>query len=279
MPIVIDNFLRFIEERHRIFLLKESGAPKPWTSCPILQSYRFCNVFRENDTVTQWIADNWRDTNDSDPNVWFAMVVARLVNWHPTLEKIGYPVPWKPKKFMRAFEGNEKVFSSAYIVSTNGTETGCEGKEGYLRDEVLNPIWTSRNLALGKFNTLESFHEWLMQFRGMGSFMAAQVVCDTKYTDLLRDAPDWWTWSAPGPGSLRGLTRLVYGGLHGKKVSVKDYHNHMVWLVYNVRVFMWEAFGSDIHAQDVQNCLCEFDKYERVRLGEGKPRQLYNGKN
>lgn len=30
-------------------------------------------------------------------------------------------------------------------------------------------------------------------------------------------------------------------------------------------------------AQDIQNCLCEFDKYERVRLGEGAPKQRYPG--
>ena len=28
-------------------------------------------------------------------------------------------------------------------------------------------------------------------------------------------------------------------------------------------------------AQDIQNCLCEFDKYERARLGEGRPKQKY----
>jgi hypothetical protein len=32
-----------------------------------------------------------------------------------------------------------------------------------------------------------------------------------------------------------------------------------------------------LHAQDLQNCLCEFDKYERVRLGEGRPRSNYPG--
>jgi hypothetical protein len=35
---------------------------------------------------------------------------------------------------------------------------------------------------------------------------------------------------------------------------------------------------KDLHAQDIQNCLCEFDKYERVRLGEGTPKQLYKPK-
>ena len=27
---------------------------------------------------------------------------------------------------------------------------------------------------------------------------------------------------------------------------------------------------GDLHAADLQNCLCEFDKMERVRLGQGK---------
>jgi len=28
-------------------------------------------------------------------------------------------------------------------------------------------------------------------------------------------------------------------------------------------------------AHDLQNCACEFDKYMRVKLGEGEPKQLY----
>jgi hypothetical protein len=31
----------------------------------------------------------------------------------------------------------------------------------------------------------------------------------------------------------------------------------------------------NLHAQDIQNCLCEFDKYMRVKLGQGTPKQLY----
>ena len=31
------------------------------------------------------------------------------------------------------------------------------------------------------------------------------------------------------------------------------------------------------HAQDVQNMLCEYDKLQRVRLGEGRPKQLFPG--
>src|SRR6266478_2637570 len=258
----LDRFLSFIKERHLIYLRKEiRQEDKPWTEDKILQSYRFCNVFRENDTVTQWVADNWREPNKDDPDVWFAMVVARLVNWPDTLEKIGYPVPWCKGKFIRAFEGEGKKFSSAYIVSTNGQTTGKEGKQGYLADNVLDPLWKNK-ASKHAFPSLEHFHKWLMMFDGMGSFMAGQVVCDTKYTDLLSEATDWWVWSAPGPGSLRGLTRVCTGQLGELKFNEREYKANMDILVPRVCNFMEEEFDISIHAQDVQNCLCEFDKYE-----------------
>ena len=30
-----------------------------------------------------------------------------------------------------------------------------------------------------------------------------------------------------------------------------------------------------LEMRDIEHCLCEFDKYERVRLGQGKPRAKY----
>ena len=38
-----------------------------------------------------------------------------------------------------------------------------------------------------------------------------------------------------------------------------------------------EDAGLDLHAQDRQSILCEFDKYERVRLNEGNPRRRFHG--
>jgi hypothetical protein len=170
------------------------NQPKPWTDDPILQQFRFCNVYRELDTVTQWIKINWREPHATDPDMWFAMVVARLFNWPPTLAHIGYPVPWRPATALRHVKElqarpNTKVFSSAYIVSTNGH---TQDKAEYLCEHVLAPLWGSRKGVRPRpGEPLAEVHERLMQFNGLGSFMAAQVVCDVKHapTGPLGDAP------------------------------------------------------------------------------------------
>lgn len=274
----VDDLMAFILERHKIWKLKEAGKPKPWTQDIILQSYRFCNVYRELDTVTQWIATNWRERHKDDPHLWFAMCVARLINWPDTLEALGYPVPWRASRFETTLHGRqtrgEKAFGGAYIVSTNGR---AMDKAIYLAGHVLNPLWAARTrLAPRKGDTLAAFHARLMEFDGMGSFMAAQVVADLKYVEPLRSAPDWHTWAASGPGSRRGLNRVL-GRPVDKPWRELDWHMALRDLHGAVEARAKKAKLPPIHAQDLQNCLCEFDKYERTRLGEGRPRATYPG--
>ena len=36
-----------------------------------------------------------------------------------------------------------------------------------------------------------------------------------------------------------------------------------------------EPFVPALEMREIEHCLCEFDKYERARLGEGRPRAKY----
>lgn len=269
--------IAFMEKRHQIYLNRKSGMPKPWTGDLILRAFRFCNVYRELDVVTQWIKENWRQPNTWEKDVWFMMTIARLVNNPDTLAEYspGGPKNWKPLWFIDALhyrrDHGQKVFSGAYIVSTNGR---AMDKAEYLAKHVLDPLWERRaEVRPRKGDTLASFHERLTQFQGLGSFMAAQIVCDTKYTQTLALAKDWHTWAASGPGSKRGMNRVFNRPLTAtwKEDAWLTCLGLLLEDVHKVKMF------SDLHAQDLQNCLCEFDKYERVRLGEGRPRSLYPG--
>jgi len=278
-----DDLFAFIRERYLIWDRRERGMPKPWTQDEILQSYRFCNVYRELDTVTQWISANWRDRHPFESDLWFAMVVARLLNWPDTLYDIGFPInsrgQWRADLFCEVIHGRQearlKTYSGAYIVSTNGYRMD---KAIYLAQHVLTPLWGARkDLRPKKGDTLASYHAKLTKYDGLGSFMAAQVVADLKYVEPLLSAEDWLTWAASGPGSRRGLNR-VFG------LSVENPWKEVDWLYNLCRLhnevvhLICRAGMPQLHAQDLQNCLCEFDKYERVRLGEGRPRSLYPGK-
>lgn len=275
------QFTNFIKERHAVYERKQAGKPKPWTKDEILQSYRFCNVYRELDTVTIWLRNNWRVPHAENPDLWFAMVVARLINWPESLEEGGFPLPWKPQPWINKLDARktrgEKVFTGAYMI--RGIEAEGATKVRYLAEQVLTPMWKQREAGRKMFHgdSLEDAHNWLMQFYGMGSFLAAQVICDVKYTPMLFGAKDWWSWAAPGPGSLRGMSRVEFGDLNTKYTDA-EWKESLATLKHQVDPVIYKARMETLHAQDLQNCLCEFDKYERVRLGEGRPRSLYPGR-
>lgn len=274
------DLLNWALERHSIALLKTAGKPKPWTQDKILQAYRFCNVYRERDTVTRWIDLKWRKPNTLDPNLFFAMTLARLVNWPDTMHELGYPHKWDPKQFIRIMQARkargDKTFSGAYIVSTNGH---AMDKAEYLAEYVLNPLWAARKDTKPRDGeTLASYHHRLMRFDGLGSFIAGQVIADLKYAtgSPLNSASDWQTWAASGPGSRRGLNRVM--GYDYESPWRED--NWLSDLGKLRAEFLkgWPKKWEPVHAQDLQNCLCEFDKYERTRLGQGRPRSTYPGK-
>jgi len=272
------DLVLFMQKRHEIYVARKDGDPWPWTDDPILREYRFCNVYRNLDKQTQLIHANWLEPHKGEPGLWFACVVARLVNWWPTLEEVKYPVPWHPNHFKhvlaRRKDAGTKVFTGAYMVRADAVVSGS--KADYLADYVLNPLWASRKDVRPKDgDTLAAFHSRLMTFRDMGSFMAAQVIADAKFfDDALQSAHDWEWWAAPGPGSLRGLNRVCHLPPDTPWKS-GEWDRTFAKLLNDSRRTIVAAGLPLLTGQDLQNCLCEFDKYERVRLGEGKPRSRY----
>lgn len=307
----LQRLIAFALERHRVwyrrFVLK---TEKPWTQDKILQTYRFCNVFRELDTVTQWIDTNIRKPYAKHPHLWLMLCAARQINWPDTLEDLMrtdgafFNSDWSPERMRSTMlarrKRGEKVYTGAYMISgqrSNPDRTKAD-KPHITANLTLLPMWKERHRLTALFEdavSLEETYATLSLYNGFGSFMTAQVIADMKHTRYLKDASDWWTWCALGPGSTRGLNRV-----YGRRRDPNEPHKgrfkplNMKWsaeetsaAIEPLRNALIDAFLKTRHApflpvkpicaQDTQNCLCEFDKYERVRLGEGRPRALYDG--
>ena len=268
---VLRTLKYWVAERESIRIKKAQMLPKPWTEDAILQNFRFCNVRREDDTVTKWLAANWRDEpNWSKPNFIAASILARTINWPPTLSHIGFPDQWSSQEYCAKLDEyqakNGKTYTAAYFITAGPTG-------------VRKNLWVTNNANSYFYRpplldpySLENSWKALIDggYPCVGPFIAGQVIADLKYTSHLMKAKDWMSWAPIGPGSMRGLNRLYERNLK-TKIAQPQALEEMTEVAYHLSE--WE-----LHLQDVQNCLCELDKYERVFWGQGKPKSGYAGR-
>jgi hypothetical protein len=160
------------------------------------------------------------------------------------------------------------------------------GKVAYLVKNVLEGarqampaiLKATRCVGSGPLSPrLERAYNALIQLEGLGSFLAAQVVADLKNTPEhpLEKAEDWWTWCAPGPGSLRGMSWFFYN--EPGRIKPDVFKNGIDKIRKYTDSQLAGGLVPQFCNQDLQNCLCEFDKYMRIRNGTGKSKRKYNG--
>lgn len=273
-----EPLIYWIKEREQIRIRKALGGPQPWTDDPILNTYRFCNVRREDDLGTIWIRENIREPFADHPNLWFMLCIARQINWSASLaELIASRTSWPACDEFKFDEmtavllnrkaNGDKVFTGAYMISAPPTK-GAEKAE-YIVRNVLWPLW-DYGLGFSPQPSMESIHRQITYHIGWGPFMAYQAVIDMRFTKLLSSAPDVATWAAAGPGTLRGLNR-IHGRPIKQPLSQAKALEEMLEIYHNV--ILQTNVLMDL--SDVPNALCEIDKYLRVKLNEGRPRALY----
>jgi hypothetical protein len=113
------------------------------------------------------------------------------------------------------------------------------------------------------------------KYTGFGGFMAYEVACDLRYTRYLKSAPDLRTWAHAGPGAKRGLNRLLGKGAKERPfLSDAAAAESMCWLLGKIDAAWPHAPALEL--REIEHSLCEFDKYERARLGEGRPRSYFH---
>lgn len=285
---MIDNKMfnllaQWVTAREEARLGNETGAEKPWTEDLIVQNYRFCNVDRNNDTVTKWIHENITWNTETVKTTWFNLVLARFINYPYTMEKLCLPwTEWDESTFLKVLDemqqDGQQVYNGAYMIRGGTGEDAGVPKHHYLARRTFTPIWEARSQAPDYGVSIQEWSDWFKGFFGMGDFMRNQVLTDMRYGPL-DTAPDWTTFILPGPGTSRGLNRLHKRELM-KSVPLAQRQEE----VLEVRDRLAERFPSLDMSEtwedpnNTSNCLCELDKYCRVWFKEkGRPKSRYAG--
>lgn len=284
-----DRYIAFIKERNYIYLKKIANQPWPWTEDRILQTYRFTDIYRERDRTSLHYQRTIRDYyGQNDALVLPATVLYRWFNRIETCEQFFCQYDFDNYSvFERYFNEGGKIeilleclgkiptphVTGAFIITGKaGSEKGI-GVIEYFHEWYQKPwadTWTD---WLANPPSLQEMYDWLHYgVNGLGPFMTAQLVADLKYLPFMEGARDWWTWAEPGPGSQRGLN-LVLGRGIDSSWNKQEWKTEIACLNVLENDALKEL--GPFHCQDTQNHCCEFSKYEKVRLGIGRPRQVF----
>ena len=273
----LDALIGWMLERDRVRTLKAAGQEKPWTQDRWLQQFRWCNVRRMDDRVSQVLLTHWYSDPGNDILDLVAATLARLINWPDSLFEISghqrfqleHLLHMREKLFQRA-SGGAKVFTGAYVIpgvpgqdkvtSVCALVDHVHGKAGDVLASSMQATWAN-----------------LLRFEGLGSFLAGQIVADLASIGAGQKWQDSMSWAPVGPGSARGLNRLL-GRPKDKAVTQNAFDELLPEVIISVRPRVQSLWDDrKLIAMDIQNCLCEFDKMRRLQLGEGTVRARYDG--
>ena len=248
----------FVQERHKIWELRQAGSQQPWTSDPILASRKFTCMFRLLDPGSQFFIEEL--AVDEEPRDVFARAIFyRLTNLPSTWVALKNVLGHYPRAddldertadvlcFLR--DEGMQVFSGAYMIAGSlGAKLGM--------DKSREAVMTSRRVLDGAWPDFSSATKQqdrflaLKRHSGMGNFMAMQILTDVGYTTEYREDE----FVICGPGAAKGAQLLFpeQPSFHALNWA----HKHVGSTV--------SLEGRPLSLMDVQNTFCEFFKYERA---------------
>lgn len=282
----VERLFGYARERYNIHLRRLDGEPPPWTEDLILRQYRFCNIFREDDRVTRWMREHLTRPLGADASKQLrAAIVFRWFNKIETGELLRDLLvgAWdtevaRDRLKARVAEG-QTILGAAYMIKSL---IGVNKVDGLLDsiDQVNKDI---PDLAADAVHhqSLEQLHTALIGYPYLGPFMAYEMVTDVRHSPLLFNARDTHSWASAGPGAARGICRVLgipLGSLtHNSPADRAAMNTHMrdILMLAGSMPDLWPGNWPAWEMREVEHTLCEWDKYERARLGEGRPKQLF----
>ncbi len=288
-----------------IRLRKEAGLPFPYTEDEILRDYKFTNVRRFHDRTSNALREMFYMEHFFDDRRSILMNAA-LFRYFGTAE-FAEAVGWQDYDDFdfdgiiecanNRFERKLRVFTGAYVITNQGIS---EPKQEVVVNYFLKALHKETPAILQCVQKTRSWKEvvkLMSSINGFGGtgFMAKEILLDTMYTNFWSgiNTPsdvtkvdfsypdDYTTWTPIGPGARRGAARVNgIDNVEGPEASSflgngSTKPTDTIKALVQLQERYWPIDYGELAPTDIQFQLCEFDKYERVRLGQGRPRSKY----
>jgi alpha-glutamyl/putrescinyl thymine pyrophosphorylase clade 1 len=270
---VFDTFWRFAVSRQRLYLARLDHQPQPWTDDEILQEFRFTNVFRSADRVSQYLMSEvqyGKGRSQEPAEVVFRTLLFKFFNkvetWEEIERLVGEPT-WAEFDFRHVasvLDGAAErgpIYSAAYVIPP--PKLGEQRKHrNHLR--LLRRMMDDRIAdRLAEADGLERVYEFLAAYPSVGPFLAYQFTIDLNYSPVLGIGEN--DFVVAGPGARDGIEKCFGRAARGIEAEVIRWVvEHQEEEFRRLGLDFPKLFGRDLHLIDAQNLFCEVDKYARV---------------
>lgn len=278
---VFDLYWYFACERQNIFWKKINGEPAPWTDDKILQEYKFCNSYRVNDRVSQYLLKNviYNGNNYTYEDMLFRIILFKLFNKESTWELLSKNFGdillknFNTKKYSivleNAIANGIKIYNDAYISCANKAFGYDRKHDNHLAllDKMFNIDKMQDKII--KCNTMQDAFNIIKGYPLIGNFMAYQLVTDINYSAFVNWKENEFT--VAGPGSLRGIKKcFIDKGTMTNEDIIKYMYMHQDEEFKKLNLNFKRIGNRPLQLIDCQNIFCELDKYCRQALPDLK---------
>jgi hypothetical protein len=272
--VVYDTYWRFAAERLAIFYRRLKQAAGPWTADPILRTYRFTNAYRATDRVSQYLISEiqYHPDRSQDPReVFFRTLLFKIFNKIETweiLESAHGPLSWATlsldaidKTLSRLSERGLAIYSAAYIMPAPAF--GQQRKHSNHLKLIAQMMEDRLPDRLQQAPDLQGVYERILNYPGLGRFLAFQYTIDLNYSSLLDFSEE--DFVIAGPGALDGISKCFSSTGGRSPEAVIRWVTEQQANAFTSRGLDFAGlYGRPLQPIDCQNLFCEISKYARV---------------
>ena len=272
--VVYDTYWKFLAERQNIFFERLNNSDHPWSIDSILNNYKFTNVYRASDRVSQYLIKDVIYNGSQEPNELFFRIILfkifnRISTWEFLKDEFGeitfqdYSFKKYDRLLMELLKNNSPIYSAAYIMASGRSTFRYKRKhqnhlkliDMMLKNELPYKIQDSKNM--------EEVFNLLLSYPTIGEFLAYQYATDINYSSLTDFSEIGFVKA--GPGAKDGITKCFKDlGDYSYEDIIKMMTDNQSNEFERLGIRFKNLWGRNLQLIDCQNVFCEVDKYARI---------------
>lgn len=268
-----DTYWKFAYKRQEAFLNRLNSKTEI-TDDEIIRTYKFTNVYRSCDRVSQYLIKNVIYSESFDTRDLFLRIILfklfnKIETWELLEAKFGiitettFSVKTFKKFLDKEMNNGRVLYSNAYMMASGCKEFTVSRKhhahlllvEKMMKTDLPEKVQACKNMRDG--------YDLFLSYPLIGKFLAYQYITDINYSEITDFSE--YEFTVPGPGARDGIRKCFksLGGVTETEL-IKILADRQEFEFERLSLNFRNLGGRKLQYIDIQNVFCETDKYCRV---------------